>query len=119
MADPTNPGKQLLAAEFAIAVDAHPHAWGQERQGVPQHGLRVGQATLAPVIERDPGQRDRPAAEANADDQDVVVVVDAHAIDADRHALTFEARQRPPHHGMGLSRLGDAVVNKEPHIDSS
>jgi len=94
-------------------VDAHPHAGGQERQGIPQHRLLVFQAALPPVVERDPGQRDRPAAEADTDHQDVMMVFDQDAIDEELHALTFETLQRPSHDGMVMGLLGNPVVIKE------
>jgi hypothetical protein len=61
----------------------------QQRQGVLQHGLLVGQPALATVVQGHPGQRDGAATKRRGDHQDVVVILNKDTVDHELHPLTL------------------------------
>ncbi len=88
-----HPGEQFLAAEFTVAVDADPHLGRQQGQRGAQHRLLVGQPALPTMGQRDPGQRERAPAKADAHDQNGMRIPQQDAIDEQLHPLTFQPMQ--------------------------
>ncbi|MBK9712745.1 MAG: hypothetical protein IPO81_15745 [Kouleothrix sp.] len=103
------PGEQRLAAECTVAVDADPHPFGQQRQGLSQQRLLIGQAALATMVQREPGQWKRATAKADAHDQDVMRIAQQHAIDQQLHPLALRPCKAAGQRLIVLG-LGQALV---------
>ncbi|MFN8501769.1 hypothetical protein [Kouleothrix sp.] len=113
MAALAHPGKQLLAAELTIAVDAHAHPFGQQRQRGAQKLLLVSQSTLSAMGQRKPGQWERASAKTDAYHQNVVDIAQQDAVDQQLHPLPFQAVERQFGDRLIVFLLRDTLVSSK------
>jgi len=85
-----HPGKQFLAAELTVAVEADPHPFGQQRQCAAQHILLVSQSALPAMGQREPGQWGRASAKADAHRQNGVGIAQQGAVDLQLYLCSFK-----------------------------